>query len=346
MYYASNTREVNVAEVSRWFFVGHLRSEASAHVVHHAAGQRVRSGRGLSFWYLPLTASIAEVPVEDRDLPLLVQSRSSDHQEVTVQGVVSFRVADPERLAERVDCTIDLKTGKWRTSPMEVVAQRLAELAQQVVNDWVSRVPIEEALQRGVEQLRERVTAALVGDPSVGDLGLQLVSARVASVRPAAAVERALQTPTRERIQGQADRATFERRAAAVDQERAIAENELRNKIELARREEELVRMQGNNERQRVTEEAAAKQIEAEAAAGRDHLTATSQADGLRLVEAAKVEAESARVAIYKDLPGPVLWGLVARELAGNLPPVEHLTVSPELVGPALTRLADHWGTK
>lgn len=334
-----------MAELRRWWFVGHLRSEASAHVLHHAAGSRVRSGRGLSFWFLPLTASIAEVPVEDRDLPLLVTCRSRDHQEVTVQGVVSFRVADPERLAERVDFTIDLATGKWRATPMEVVTQRLAELAQQVVNDWVSKVTVEEALRLGVEQLRDRVTQALVQDASVGDLGLQLVAARVASVRPTAEVERALQTPTRERIQQSADRATFERRASAVEQERAIAENELRNQIELAKREEELILTRGANERQRVTEDVASKQIESTAAAARATLEATTQADALRLVEAAKVEAETARVAIYKDLPNQVLWGLAARELAGNLPPVEHLTLSPELVGPALSRIADQWGT-
>jgi regulator of protease activity HflC (stomatin/prohibitin superfamily) len=333
-----------MAELKRWWFVGHLRSEASAHVLHHAAGAKVRSGRGLSFWFLPLSASIAEVPVEDRDLPLLVSCRSRDHQEITAQGVVSFRVVDPERLAERVDFTIDLQTGKWRATPMEVVTQRLAELAQQVVNDWISRVTVEEALRAGVEQLRDRVTQALAEDPSVGDLGLTLVAARVASVRPTAEVERALQTPTRERIQQSADRATFERRASAVEQERAIAENELRNKIELAKREEELILTRGANERQRVTEAAASQQIEAAAAAERATLEATTQAGGLRLVETAKIEAETARVGIYKDLPTPVLWGLAARELAGNLPPVEHLTLSPELVGPALSRIADQWG--
>lgn len=332
-----------MAELKRWWFVGHLRSEASAHVLHHAAGARVRSGRGLSFWFLPLSASIAEVPVEDRDLPLLVSCRSRDHQEITAQGVVSFRVADPERLAERVDFTVDLATGRWRASPMEVVTQRLAELAQQVVNGWVSQVTVEEALRAGVDELRDRVTRALQQDPSVGDLGLQLVAARIASVRPTAEVERALQTPTRERIQQSADRATFERRASAVEQERAIAENELRNQIELAKREDELIRTKGANERQRVSEDAASKLIDAEASASRRRLTASTEAEALRVVETAKIEAEHARVDIYKDLPNQVLWGLAARELAGNLPPVEHLTLSPELLGPALTRIADQW---
>ena len=63
-------------------------------------------------------------------------------------------------------------------------------------------------------------------------------------------------------MQQDADKATFERRATAVEHERAIAENELQNQIELARREEQLVTQQGQNERSRATERAAAGQIE------------------------------------------------------------------------------------
>lgn len=54
-------------------------------------------------------------------------------------------------------------------------------------------------------------------------------------------VEKALGTPAREQLQQDADRATYERRALAVECERAIAENELQNKIELARRRSSLL---------------------------------------------------------------------------------------------------------
>ncbi len=47
---------------------------------------------------------------------------------------------------------------------------------------------------------------------------------------------RGSQTPSRERVQQEADRATHERRALAVQRERAIAENELQNQIELRSR--------------------------------------------------------------------------------------------------------------
>ena len=42
-----------------------------------------------------------------------------------------------------------------------------------------------------------------------------------------------MQTPAREAIQQDAERATFERRALAVEKEAAIGENELANQVEL-----------------------------------------------------------------------------------------------------------------
>ena len=62
-----------------------LRSEASAHIVRYRNGRRAKSGRGLAFWFLVNGASIAEVPMDNRDLPFLFNSRSKDFQEITVR---------------------------------------------------------------------------------------------------------------------------------------------------------------------------------------------------------------------------------------------------------------------
>jgi uncharacterized membrane protein YqiK len=113
----------------------------------------------------------------------------------------------------------------------------------------------------------------------------------------------------------------FERRALAVEKERAIAENELANKTELARREKQLITEEGENARNRAAGLAEAQQVEAESEAGR-----------IRTVEGAKAEAEQAHIAIYRDLPPAVLLGLAARELAGKLDTIEHLNVTPDLL--------------
>jgi len=144
---------------------------------------------------------------------------------------------------------------------------------------------------------------------------------RLNNLAPSSELERALQTPTFEALQQKADEAMFERRALAVDKERAIAENELGNKTELARREKQLIAEEAENARNRATGLAEAQKVESEAEAGR-----------IRIVESAKAEAEQAHIAVYRDLPPAVLLGLAARELAGNLDTIEHLNVTPDLL--------------
>ena len=173
------------------------------------------------------------------------------------------------------------------------------------------------------------------------DLGLSLVAVRVASIKPSTDVERALEAPTRERIQEEADEATFRRRAQAVDKERAIAENELQNQIELARREQQLIEQRGQNARKEAGEKAEAARIDAEAKAERTRIHSDAEAGGIRAVDGAHMSLERERMEAYKGLPSAVLATLAARELAGKLPAIEHLNITPDLIGPLLTGLLE-----
>jgi regulator of protease activity HflC (stomatin/prohibitin superfamily) len=329
-----------MAEVTRLMFLRHLRSESSRHVVLYRSGNKVRSARGASFWFLPMAASVTEVPVDDRELPVLFKGMTRDFQPVVLQGGVTWRVIDPDLLAERVDFTIDLRRGQWIGQPLEQVGGIVTELAQQVANAYLGEVTLAVALAEGVDALRTRISQVLATDAGLSSMGVGVTSVRIASVRADADVERALQTPVREQIQREADRATFERRAHAVERERAIAENEMQNKIELSKKEEAWIAQKGINEQRRLKEEALALRIQAEAAAERARMQSATEAASIREVEAAKADGERSRVAIYRDLPPQVLLGLAVRELAGNLPQIEHLTLSPDLLGPALARLA------
>jgi regulator of protease activity HflC (stomatin/prohibitin superfamily) len=330
-----------MADITRFLFLRHLRGDNASFVLQHRGGKLVRAGRGLQFWFLPLTASIAELPMDDRELPVLFHGRTRDFQDVTVQGVITWRVTDPGVLADRVDFGIDTAKGGWLEQPLEKVALLLTQLAQQLAWDWVSRQDLPGALVDGARAIRACVLEGLGDDPSLAAMGLGIASVRISDVSPTAELEKALQQPTRESIQQEADKATFERRALAVERERAIAENELQNQIELARREEDLIAQRGDNDRRRVSLEAEAARVEVEARVKRERLQAEASAAGIREVEGAKVEAERERIGIYRALPQGVMLGLAARELAGHLPPIEHLSIGPDMLAGAITRLAE-----
>ncbi len=328
-----------MAEIRSFPVVRHLRAEPTSHIVFFKRGKKKRSGAGLAFWFAPLGASLAEVPLEDRDLAFVVTARSADFQEVSANGVVAVRTSDPELLASRIDFSIDAATGRFRGDPIDKLASVVVQRAQELAAGYLGHHPLAALLDGGADDLREAIASGLATDRSLVTLGLEVIATRILSVKPSAELEKALQMPARERIQQAADEATFARRALAVDKERAIQENELANKIAIARREEELIAQRGQNERKRVIDDSEARRIGAEGSARDARVQAEAAADGIRVTEQAKVLAERERMEIYKTLPSSALLGLAARELAANLHTIEHLSLAPDSFGPLLQRV-------
>ncbi len=328
-----------MAEIKNYGVARHLRAEPSFHVLRFRRGRLVASGRGLAFWFRPLSTSIAEVPMDDRELPFLFHGRAQDFQDAAVQGVITYRVTDPEKVAARIDFAIDLDTGLLLEQPLEKLAGLLTELAQQFAFEYLTRTPLRHVLAEGVAELRERIGQGLRQEAELAEMGLEIVAVRVGAVQPVAELEKALQVPVREAIQQEADEATFRRRAEAVEKERAIQENELQNQIELARREADLIERRGANEKRRVLDEAEAARITTEAEAGRTGILAGAQADSIERVERAKVQAEQERMEIYRNFPTDRLLGLAAQRMAGKLQRIEHLNLTPDLLGGLLTQL-------
>jgi regulator of protease activity HflC (stomatin/prohibitin superfamily) len=374
-----------MADITRRLGWRHLRGAPTAHVRHHRGGKLLHDGPGLSFWFRALTAALSEVPVDDRELAMTFHARTSDFQDVAVQATVTYRVSDPALAAARLDFSIDPDTGVWRGAPLEQLGTLLTETAQQHALDVLARTTLSAALVDGVAAVRERVAVGLGAEPRLPATGIEVVAVRVVALRPEPEVERALRTPARELIQQEADRATYERRAVAVERERAIAENELDSQIELARREEQLVDQRGTNARREAEEHAAADAVRAGAEAARTvrlaqaeaersvklaeaeaersvRLTdakaartvkladaeatrsvrlARAEAEGAREVGEARAQAQAAWLRVHGEVDVATLHALTGTRLAENLPNIESVTVSPDV----LTGLLARFGT-
>lgn len=327
-----------MADVTPLPFVRHLRGTPTGWVQHLRRGRVAHAGTGLSFWFIPLSAVLSEVPVDDRQVPLVFHGRTSDFQDVVVQASLTFRVHDPALAASRFDFSISSVNGRWRSTPLESLTGMLTEAAQEQALALIASMTLSEALTNGLVAVAERIASGLARDPRLSQTGIDIVDVHVAAIRPEPEVERALQTPTREGIQQEADRATFERRALAVERERAIGENELQTQIELARREEQLVAQRGTNARRQAEEAAAAGKIQTESEAEREQRLGEARALSIRVRGEAEGAAETARVGAYRDLSEGILLGLALRELAGSLPKVSNLVLTPDLLTPLLTR--------
>ncbi|MFB9347768.1 SPFH domain-containing protein [Streptomyces heliomycini] len=339
-----------MADITRRLGWRHLRSTPTAHIRHHRGGKLVHDGPGLGFWFRPLTAALSEVPVEDRELAMTFRARTADFQDVSVQATVTYRIGDPALAAARLDFSVDPDTGVWRGAPLEQLGTLLTETAQQHALDVLARTPLSAALVDGVAAVRDRIATGLDAEPRLPATGIEVVAVRVMAVRPEAEVERELRLPARERIQQEADRATYERRAVAVERERAIAENELASQIELARREERLVEQRGANARREAEEGAAADQVRAqaeaartvrlaEAEAARSVALARAEAQAAREVGEARAEAQAAWLRVHGDVDVATLHALTGTRLAENLPRIDSVTVSPDMLTELLARL-------
>ncbi|KOU62401.1 SPFH/Band 7/PHB domain protein [Streptomyces sp. MMG1533] len=350
-----------MADIIRRLGWRHLRGAPTTHIRHHRAGRLVHDGPGLSFWFRSLTAALSEVPVDDRELAMTFHARTSDFQDVAVQATVTYRISDPGVAAARLDFSIDPDTGVWRGTPLEQLGTLLTETAQQHALDVLARTPLAAALVDGVSSVRERIAAGLDAEPRLPATGIEVVAVRVVALRPEPEVERALRTPAREQIQQEADRATYQRRAVAVERERAIAENELASQIELARREEQLVDQRGTNARREAEEHAAADAVRAEAEAARTVRLAEAEAvrgvklaeaeavravrlsraeaEGAREVGEARAQAQAAWLRVHADVDTATLHALTGTRIAENLPRIESVTVSPDVLTGLLAKL-------
>lgn len=383
-----------MADITRRLGWRHLRGAPTAHIRHHRAGTLVHDGTGLSFWFRSLTAALSEVPVDDRELAMTFHARTSDFQDVAVQATVTYRISDPALAATRLDFSIDPDTGVWRGAPLEQLGTLLTETAQQHALAVLARTPLSAALVDGVTAVREAVAAGLGAEPRLPATGIEVVAVRVMALRPEPEVERALRTPAREQIQQEADRATYERRAVAVERERAIAENELDSQIELARREEQLVDQRGTNARREAEEHAAADAVRAQAEAARtvrlseaeatrsvrladaearraerlaeaeatrtermataeatrtERMTeaeasktvrlARAEAEAAREVGEARAQAQAAWLRVHAEVDVATLHALTGTRLAENLPRIDSVTVSPDVLTGLLAKL-------
>jgi regulator of protease activity HflC (stomatin/prohibitin superfamily) len=317
-----------MAQIRHYPFLRHLRSEATSYVLHYRRARVRHSARGASFWFDSLIDSIAEVPLDDRELQLVIHGRTRDYQDITAQGTMTYRLLDPVRISERYDFTIDLDSGMPLGTPIEKIELMLAQLAEQHAQSYLAHTDLRVALVDGAAATRAAIVAALEADGTLAEAGLAIVSVRVNSIRPSADLEKAIEAPMRERIKADADEAAFGRRALAVQKERAIAENELQNRIELAKREEHLIEQNGENDRNRAQHAAEAGRIAAEA-----------DAANIASIEGAHLAIERQKIEAYSIVPPAVMLGLAARDFAGKIDTISQLTITPDLVGPYLTNL-------
>ncbi len=310
----------------------YLKVPPTTYVQKFAGGKLQREGAGLSFFYFGPTTEIVLVPVGSTDCPFVFNEVTNDFQDATIQGQLTYRIKSPKRVAEILDFSVH-SNGTYRSDDPGLLGERLTNSAQIRARGFTQRHSLRELLVKS-DALVSEVFAGLQKSETVEMLGVEILDLSIISIKPSPEMARALQAEAREELLRKADEAVFTRRNAAVDQERAIKENELQTEIAVEQKRR-LVR---------ETQMAADIAVEEQKEVLVQHRIANERKEAETRAYALQTILEPLRDADWKTLMAAMGGSdprlniaLAFRELAENASKIGELNISPDLLA-SLTR--------
>lgn len=308
--------------------IKYLKVPPTTHVIQFRRGQVVKSGPGLSFFYYAPTSVIVEVPVASTDVPFVFNEVTSDYQDATIQGELTFRVADPNKLAALLDFSIG-PTGRYRSDDPNKLNDRLIHAAQILARGFTQRMEIGQLLVSS-DALVDHMLAGLKVSEVFAMLGIEVLGLSILSIKATPEMAKAFQAGAREKMLQKADEAIYARRNTAVELERGIKENELNTEIAIEEKRrtvrETQIRADIAIERERATL--------VDSKVDNDRKESQARADGLRaMLEPMKeVDWRTLMAAQSGGLDARQLIALAFRDLADKAESIGNLNISPDLL--------------
>lgn len=266
-------------------------------------GKVRKHGAGVNFWYSPITTTISAVPVASQESHFVFTETTADFQEIAIQGALTYRLDAPLDVASRLDYTVEPSKMRYKSEDPSKLVQRVINVVQGHTRTRVIELPLERALTE-VGGVAKDVLAQVSTSPDLSSLGVVIEGLHFTSIKATPEMQKALEADFREGLSKRADQAIYDRRKAAVEEERKIRESEMNTDVELENRKKALVDTQARN--------------------------------ALKLAEA-KAKAEELKLAPYGDLPPQALVGLALKEWASNAGSIDNLTITPDLLSKVVT---------
>lgn len=306
----------------------YYKADSATYVIKTSGGKVRKKGKGLSFFYMQATSSIAAIPVSVQEAPFIFNLQTADYQSVRIQGQISFRVIDPDKIADVLNFNLKADGQSYASEDPLKLTDRVVRAAQSIVQNKVQSVALRDSLALS-QPLVELMKTELAVQPVLEELGIALVDASVAAITPSPETSKALEAEARESILKEADDAIYARRKSAVEQERTIKDAELQTELAIQQKEQEIAESRINNERAIMRGNAQTEQERIKA-----EIEAENQRKELVLlnVENSKQEADSeayaiaARMKAFSELP---VENLKAMALA-NMQPEQMMAMAME----------------
>lgn len=278
--------------------IGYFKGEPNEFIMVYRSGVFQASGKGMTFFYWAPSTSIVSIPTGTIDVPFFLTETTGNFQTVTIQGQLTYHIKDPQAVAAILNYAIDPFSRAYLSSDPEKLPQRIVNEIQGLTRGEILQLSLEDIMRRSVE-VADRVLGKLKQNKALADIGLDILSLHIISIKPTPEMAKALEAEYREGLQTKADQAIYHRRAMAVEQERRIKENELGTQVTLEQKRQELVDLQGKNNKQEAEYQAAANAIQ---------------------------------LGPYKELSPQTLLALSIKEIGQNASKIGNLTITSEIL--------------
>jgi len=324
-----------------------IKVQPTVYLLQYRKGQVVREGVGLSFFYYAPSTSLVAVPLASDDAPFIFEEVTADFQAVTIQGQVTYRVADAKKVAGLMNFTLNARGQGYVSEDPQKLPQRVINTVNVLARAELQKLPLREAI-RASDALVQAVRKGLAASGEVSQLGLEILGLNILAIKPTPETARALEAETREQLLKEADEAIYARRNSAVEQERAIKENELNTEIAVENKKRQIRETQMDAERavqekqhQIAQADMAAKVLLEDKRKALVALAATNaktEADARAYAVSTSMQAIStvdARVLQALASVGMKPEQLIAvafQELAGRADKIGELNISPDLL--------------
>ena len=251
--------------------IKYRKFESTDYVIKVKKGKVIDRGPGLSFFYNTMTTGMIVIPMTAFDTSFAYDDiMTADFQKLNVQGDISYIIADYEKASKMVNFSYKDTKKEYDA----VLAQAQATMAKRILNltkvyiaKFISSHQVRAAIKTA-EELAQELKTALKEDETIQEYGLKILAVSILGISPQPDTRKALEAATREEILKQQDDAIYKRRNSAIEQERAIKENELNTEIRIAEKTKE--RKEKEMETARMLQE---KQAELDARKVADDIT-------------------------------------------------------------------------
>lgn len=328
-----------------------IKVPPTTHVIQYSGGKVVREGAGISFFYYSPTTSLVAVPIGSTDVPFIFEEQTADYQTVSLQGQITYRIADPKRLAGLMDFMLNPAGRGYASEDPEKLPQRVINLVHVLARAEIEKLPLRQAL-RASESLVLAIRRQLEASAELAALGLEVLGLSLLAIKPTPETARALEAETRELLLKGADEAIFMRRNAAVEQERAIKENELNTEIAVENKRRQIRETQMEAEKAVQEKEAQLERARLDTnigleeqrrklvalAAENSKSEADSRAYGISTTMRALASADASvlQALATTGMKPQQLIAFAFQELAAKADKIGNLNISPELLSELL----------